>query len=211
MLTGEGEYYCVNGCLKYPVNNKIIFNLIRYLDPSCDIEKVEYYKVEPYNFNYDQAMNGLYEEEKHKNVLMTADFSYTFTSLEFYSFNLPCRLVFEFFDNDYYGISLLFSSDVSTLKSFRDRTIIPFYQIVNPIYGTAGIEKAIFSLNQIDITDSDVFNSEFMLSDEICEGIDKKHLEKAINVIPIKGVGIYFPQQNRKTYEQIFHALISSI
>lgn len=211
MFTIKGEYYCINGCLKYPISNEKVFNLIHCLASSCIIEEAKYYKIEPDNFNYDKAMAGFFHEDKRHDFLVKADFPYTFISLDFQSFNMPCRLILEYLDNDYYRISLLFSSDVTTLDSVRERIIIPFYRFVNPIYGNNGIEKAIFSLNQIDVTDSDIFNSQFMLNYEICEKIGIKCFEKASGIIPIKDVGIYFPQQNTKIFESIFHEFLKSV
>ena len=176
MFIIQGEYYCINGCLKYPVNNKKVFNIIQYLAPSCTVEEAEYYKISPENFHYDGAMEGRFKEDKLQDFFATADFPYTFIFLDFHSFSGPCRLLFQFFDNDYYGISLLFSSDVSTIDSIREQIIIPFYQSISPIYGNNGVEKAVFSLNQIDSTDCDLFNSDFMLNSTICEKIGKKYL-----------------------------------
>ena len=211
MFTIKGEYYCINGCLKYPINNKIVFKLIQCLVPNCVVDEVQYYQISPDEFKYDDAMDGILNEDTLQHFSLTEDFSYTITSLDFYTYNFPCRLIFEYLDNDYYGISLLFSSDALTLDAIRESIIVPFYQFINPIYGNNGIEKAVLSLKQIDVTDSDIFNSEFMLSYAICEKIGKKHLKKAIGVIPIKDVGIYFPQQNSKISKLIFSKLLECI
>ena len=205
MFTIEGEYYCINGCLKYPACNKKIFNFIEHIAPNCNVEEAKYYKVSPDDFNYDRAMDGLYNEGIKRNFPVTADFPYTFISLDFYTLSTPCRLIAEFFDSDYYGISLLFNSETLTLDVVRNRIVIPFYRFISPIYGNNGVEKAVFSLNQIDATDGDMFKSDFMLNYTVCENINKKYLEKASSVIPIKNVGIYFPKQNKNISESIFH------
>ena len=51
MFTIKGEYYCINGCLKYPISNEKVFNLIHCLASSCIVEEAKYYKIEPDNFN----------------------------------------------------------------------------------------------------------------------------------------------------------------
>lgn len=208
MFNIEGEYYCINGCLEYPLSNKKVFKLIQSLASGCIVDEVQYYRISPKDFKYDDAIDGILNEDTLRHFLITVDFPYTITSIDFYSYNFPCRLIFEFLDNDYYGISLLFSSDVLSLDSIRERIIIPFYQSVDPVYGTNGVEKAVFSLNQIDVTDSDIFNSDFMLSKAICEKIGKKCIERAIGIIPIKDVGIYFPKQTKKIFESIFHKFL---
>lgn len=70
MFTIQEEYYCINGCLKYPINNKRIFNLIQYLAPSCNVEEADYYKISPNNFHYGRAMEGQFKEDKLRNFCL---------------------------------------------------------------------------------------------------------------------------------------------
>lgn len=208
MSSIRGYYYCINGCLKYPLSNSKIIELVKYITENGIIDKAEYYDINRSHFNYDSAMNGYFIVNEQLNFSLTENFPHAIICLEFDSFDIPCRLLVEYLDNDYYAISLLFSSEVLISDKIKDKMIIPFYKIIKPLYGTNGIEKAVFSLNQITAEDADIFNSEFMLNNDICEKIGINHLKKAKSAIALDDVGIYFTKRKKAVSKLIFHKFI---
>lgn len=207
MFYNQGEFYCINGCFRYPINMNRILNLLNELPEINNIDEVVYYDIHPNQFLYESVMNSRYKIRKGDLSSLSTK---TLLSIDFYYFDLSCQLQMEFFDDLYYGLSLVYNYE-DKMSSQQDRLLKEmFYRNLRPIYGNDGHEKGAFSLEQISKNDYDLFDNNFYICDNIYQKLGN-HVGQIKNSKTLKGCGVYFPKQNESISQTLFSAFLKII
>lgn len=207
MFCSEGEYYCINGCFCYPVNMNAIINFLNELQGISNLDEITCYDIQPGLFSYESAMNDEYQIIKGNISSLSAK---TLLRMDFYYFDVSCQLQVEYFDDSYYGLTLIHNNDDKISEEFDWLLKETFYRILKPIYGNDGHEKGAFSLNQLKKMDCDLFNNNFYISNDINQKIGKRFNSiKGAKII--KDCGIYYLKGDKAISELLFYAFLKII
>lgn len=206
MFNGTGEYYCINGFFKYPVNMNAIISFLKELPKTSDFDEITCYDIQPDTFSYISAMEDEYQIAKSELPSLSAK---TLLRMDFYYFDLSCQLQMQPFDETYYGLSLVYSYDDRISEERLWLLKEAFYRTLKPIYGNDGQEKGAFSIKQISKIDYDLFNNNFYISQILLKkmGIPSSRFKEAK---AIEGCGIYCPIQDETTSKLVFTEFFSA-
>ena len=206
MFIGTGEYYCINGCFKYPVDMGAIIRFLNELPKTSGFDEITCYDIQPDLFSYVAAMEDEYPITKSDLLSLSAK---VLLRMDFYYFDLSCQLQMEPFDETYYGLSLVYRYDDRVIDERLWVLKETFYRNLKPIYGNDGHEKGAFSIKQINKTDYDLFNNNFYISQTVLKkmGIQSSRLKE---VKTIDGCGIYCPIQDETTSKLVFTAFFKA-
>ena len=207
LFCGIGDYYCINGCCQYPLDMNAIICFLNELPGLTNFDEITYYDIHPNLFSFEAAMNNEYPVIKGDLSLLSIK---TLMKMDFHYFDVSCQLQIELFDDSYYGLALIYNYEDRVSKEFDSLLKETFYRTLKPLYGNDGHEKGVFSLNQLDKVDFDLFNNNFY----ICDNIHIK-MKKPVNAIirgkPIKGCGIYYIKGDVTKTKAFFYAFIKTI
>lgn len=208
MFQEKGEYYCINGCLSYPMDMTRIKDFIHQLPKTSKVEQIICYDIHPNAFSYQNAMDEEYEIKKGRISSLETT---TLLSLDFFYCELSCQLQVSFLDNCYYCISLVYSAEKifscekeSNLKKF-------FYSTLKPIYGNDGNEKWLVSLNDIQKDDYSIFDNNFYISRGFCERMNNDFLNAGSDTITILKDGIYCMKQSKAKQKNLFYSFYDAV
>lgn len=207
MFCSDGEYYCINGCFRYPVDMNAIINFLNRLQGINSLDEITCYDIHPGLFSYESAMNDKYPIIKGTPSLLSAK---TLLRMDFYYFNLSCQLQVEYFDDSYYGLALIHNNDDRIGDEIDWLLKEAFYRILKPIYGNDGHEKGAFSLKQLKKTDCDLFNNNFYISDNVLQKADEQ-FNNIKGAKRIKDCGIYYLKGDKAISESLFHDFLKII
>lgn len=203
MFKEKGYYYCINGCFSYPIKTDGIKEFIQKSFGINRIEQIVYYDIHPDKFSYQRAMNEEYEVKKGSIFSLET----TLLSLDFYYHDLSCQLQIAFFDDFYYGISLVYNAEKGTNLDLNKL----FYSTLKPIYGNDGCEKSIVSLKDITSDDNSLFDNNFYISRELCEKMNIWFSAEKGKTILISENGAYYLKQRKRKQNLLFRIFWDAI
>lgn len=199
MFQGQGDYYCINGCFSYPIKINKIKDFIK-LSEINNVDQVICYQVHPSCFSFKQAMENKYKVIKMDLSLMDEN---TLLSLDFFYLGLSCQMQVEFFDEYYFGISLVHSIEDQISKEKHLKLKESFYSLLDPIYGNDGYEKWLLSLKDIQKDDFSMFDNNFYINKELYHKMNINCFDIKNDIILMNG--LYYLRQSKKIYETIYN------
>lgn len=143
--------YCINLCRKYPIKNKEMIQLVQEILKMGCFCRGDFFLVNSKNFRYEDI--DKYEILFNQKKVVKQMEKNTFYRLEFYFPNTEIEIQFDYLDEECYSIFLAISEEDWHKYSnwlLTNRILDMMLNLLQPIYGTAGIEAGIDSLKGLN-------------------------------------------------------------
>lgn len=200
-----GELYNICCCMTFPINILVINEIVLKLSRQSKFIEANLYEVNPLEFNYSCAFENKYRDINIKNNFNEYILNNSLVNLDLIFDNgIEARLYMEYYDENFYSVNLLLYNeqidnnyDKESIYKFINEIEIFLYNTLNPIYATKGIEKGVFSINELTNKDYEMFYNDIYISKDVYNLVsdkDKKLIESKTNHVLLDNKGIYIKE-----------------